>query len=284
MFERYKYKDFAKKQLQNRLVTPSLIILTIVSINILISVTLLLINPELNKITESFSTFDIQQMTTLLSQNHYKNTIILSIYLLITLILFFIFDFAQNDYFIQMTRTPEPIPYSVFLEGLKKFFRAIKCGAYICLKLFLWLLVPIACELFIYYILFKLTNNQELLQTLNPLFSLIAYVLFFYKLLQYSFTLCFASEYKFLKVRRCLNLSIIITQNHIKDLILLYLSFILWFLGSLLTRGIIDLIFKPYFKLTMINTYHALLMEKINETKISAEELNFTNTELTEEA
>lgn len=282
MFDRFKYKDFARQQLKSRILIPSLIILSIVVINFLITLPL---PKSLLSFIEQFMTTAAEGRVMLLSQLSTADKISLLVFYVVIIIIRCITEYTQNVYFIKMTRTPEPVSFKEFLIAFKKTPRALLTGLWMYLWIFIWaflLTLGLLVISFALTVLINLTGGPKGFVSIIPLLLLFGVLIpMIYKFLQYSFTFFFAAEYQNMSVRRCLQLSIIITKGHIKDLLILYLSFILWFIASVFTRGIVDMIFKPYLKLTLINTYHALIMEACEAGTINAEEVTVKTQTLT---
>ena len=96
----------------------------------------------------------------------------------------------------------------------------------------------------------------------------------FIKSIEYSFAMFFTAEFPELGIRKALRHSITITKGHRWDIFVLELSFIGYFLFSIITFCIGFLWTLPYYYMTLTNTYHALLQDALETGKIKPEDLN----------
>ena len=135
MFDRFKYKDFARRQLKSRLIIPSLIILSIVVLNFLIALPL---PKSLLSFVEKFMNAPADERISLFNLLSKTDKLSLLIFYIVMLIVHFVTEFTQNAYFIKMTRTPENIPFKEFLFAFKKTPRALITGLWMYLWVFIW--------------------------------------------------------------------------------------------------------------------------------------------------
>ena len=280
MIETKKYKDFAKIQLQNRWKVPVLITLVIFLVNKLLNL------PSDIQMMKNLSLESLRQLEGMsFSQllDYFSNTptggnattdFILSI---IQLAIQFILTFGAINVYITMSRSPEPVSFSAFFEGLSNWSRGLLTGLYCTFKVFLWALITIpiiavyAFALTVFSSYAPSTNNVVITTTILMFLGMIPA---FIKSISYSQMMYIAAEYQNVSIKDTLILSVKLTDGHKVDIALAWLSFIGWFLLSFITLGIADLWVTPYFRMTMTNVYHALLKEALENEKIRPEDLN----------
>lgn len=90
--------------------------------------------------------------------------------------------------------------------------------------------------------------------------------------LSYSMAELIAAEHEKCTITQALNISKKITKGHKKELFLMYLSFILWYLLCIITLNIASLWVSPYIAMTKVNAYHALLKNAFEENLIHVED------------
>ena len=144
-----------------------------------------------------------------------------------------------------MTRSPEPVSFSLFIVGLNNWFRATLATLWQFLWVFLW--------------------------------SLLFFIPGIIKSLEYSMMFYIVAEYKNISVTKAMKISMIITRGHKMDLFVLALSFFGWILLSCLTLGIGLIFLQPYMELTYVNTFHDLLQEAIEKGSLRLEDLDDNN-------
>lgn len=120
MYNRKKYKKYARVQLKRRWTIPVLATIIYLMVSAMINI------PEFFNTTEN-----------LLPVNSAAEFLMDSFFL-IELCIVFIIVYAQLNLHLKMSRGPEKITFGDFLEGFSKFGRAILCGAWEFLWTFLW--------------------------------------------------------------------------------------------------------------------------------------------------
>jgi len=153
----------------------------------------------------------------------------------------FVLVAAQIYVYIKMSRSPEPVYFSDFIEGLSLWRRGILAGLLVSFKLFLWALV----------------------------FFIPAII----KTYAYSQTFFLIVEYPSLSIRKAIRVSQEITKGHKLDIFVTQLSFTGWAILAVFTAGIGFLWLLPYYYMTMTNVFHALLQEAVTVGRIRAEDL-----------
>ena len=236
MFERKKYKKFAITQLSGRWTVPVLITLLITIISIVFSLpsTLSLVNNGYFQAIFQQDLIGIQEASEAASQSSYLTTII-------QMIVAAILEVASLNVYLKMSRSPEPVTFGNFIEGLNNWARATLA----ILWQFLWIV----------------------------LWSFLFIIPGIIKAFAYSQTLYIVAEYKEVSVTKAMNISKIITRGHKWDIFVMYLSFIGWDFLCLFTLGIGTLWLTPYKNMTYTNAYHAILKEAIESGKIKPEDL-----------
>lgn len=137
---------------------------------------------------------------------------------LATVYFFINFAKSKNDLF--------SVSFSTWLDGLNLWLKAILSSLWTCLWILLWFLVFI----------------------IPGVVKAVAYS-------QINFII---AENPKISVRKALQLSIQLTQNHKGQLLMMYLSFIGWFCLSILTCGIALFWVIPYIQLSLANAYLGL--------------------------
>lgn len=236
MFERKKYKSFAKKQLSGRWTVPILVTLVVAIISTIFSLPDLmqmirsgylnaLFNSDFNAASDALnSTSSTSFITSLVSS-------------CVSAIL----ELATIGVYIKMSRSPEPVSFSDFIEGFNNWARAILGILWQILWIFLWSLIFI----------------------IPGIIKTIAYSQMFYIL----------AEYKEVSVTKAMRISIEITKGHKWDLFVLALSFLGWIILSVFTLGLLNFWLNPYQNMTYVNAYHALMKEALESGRIKPEDL-----------
>jgi uncharacterized membrane protein len=234
MFNNKKYKSFALQQLKGRWGIP-IIISAIITV-----VTSIFAMPDLIRSFEQLQNLEALATTTVTTSS---NTSIISS--LIQTIVSGIFTIAALNVYIQMTRSPEPVSFSLFIEGLNNWWRATLATLWQFLWVFLW--------------------------------SLLFFIPGIVKSISYSMMPYIIAEYKNVSVAKAMKISMVITKGHKMDLFVLGLSFLGWILLSVFTLGIGLIVLSPYMELTYVNTFHDLLQEAIQNGSIKLEDLDDSN-------
>ncbi len=236
MFERKKYKKFAITQLSGRWTVVVLITLCVNILSFIISL------PDTMSLIHSgyFSAIlsgDIERLNSAVELYANSASYLVS---LIILIVNAILLLASLNVYIKMSRSPEPVSFGVFIEGLNDWARAILAILWQTLWIFLWTMlfvIPGIIKSFSY----------------SQMFYIIA-------------------EYKEVSVTKAMRISMEITKGHKWDIFVMYLSFIGWDILCSLSLGIGNLWLVPYKNMTYTNAYHAMLKEAIESGRIKPED------------
>ncbi|MBQ5471337.1 MAG: DUF975 family protein [Treponema sp.] len=240
MFDRVKYKKFAKKQLQGRWTIPVLVTLfcSIIvgvlqfpdTINSFADFT-----KRIDELGYSFNfTKTVPQLTGPLGT-------ISQMASFIAIAIAFVLEIAEINLYLKMSISPEPVSFGTFIEGFALWARGILASLWAGLWIFLW--------------------------------SLLFIIPGIVKAYAYSMTLYLVAENPELSVTKALKISKEITKGHKMDLFILDLSFIGWEFLCLFTAGIGYLWLVPYINMTKTNAYHALLKEAVSSGNITVEDL-----------
>ncbi len=240
MFDRIKYKKFAKIQLKKRWTLPVLITLFCTIIISLLNI------PDTSQQLVKFSDimsehgFDLT-ITSMIPQPTgwllYTYQLCSFLAILITEIL----EIAQIKFYLKMSLSPEPVSFGDFIEGFSLWARGILASLWVSLWTIIW----------------------------TFLFIIPGIV----KAYAYSMTLYLVAENPELSITKALKVSMAITKGHKMDLFILDLSFIGWSILCCFTAGIGYLWLVPYIQMTKVNAYHALLKEALTTGLITAEDL-----------
>ena len=228
MFDRIKYKNFAKIQLKNRFKIPVLMVLFTGLILIFLSIPQALndsasINQEVS-LNSFYTSVDIP----------FTQNLVNDISNILTFIVSCIFSMATAFVYIKMSKSPDKIFFSDFIEGFSLWKKGILSGLWQSLWIFLWSL------------------------------------LFFIPGIIKSYLL---TEYPKLSVTQALKVSMKITNGSKWELFILDLSFIPWILLGAITAGIAFFYVIPYYQMTKINAYHGLLKDAVEKGIISKSDL-----------
>ena len=242
MFDRVKYKTFAKKQLKGRWTVPVLVTLFCYVI-----IGLLTIPDSINSIIEDFSAL------TAMNDNVYSSTIVFeSVFSPITVLIFrllsilsifitLVLTISQIYLYLKMSRGPQPVKFSDFIDGFSLWGKGILGGLWMSLWTFLWVL----------------------------LFIIPGFV----KAYAYSQTMFLLAEYPELSVTKAMKVSIEITKGRKGSLFIMDLSFFGWAILAGLSFGIGYLWLIPYMTMSKTNAYHGMLQDAVNEGRIKEEDL-----------
>lgn len=234
MFERKKYKNFAKTQLSGRWGVPILVTLFVTIIIRIFGI------PDMMQLYKSgyFSALFRLDWTGVAAASQSANTSLLAT--LIQTIVDAILSVASINVYIKMSRSPEPVSFSDFIEGFNNWARAILSVLWQLLWVTLWTLLFI----------------------IPGIIKAIAYSQMFYIIV----------EYKNVSITKAMRISMEITKGHKWDLFVMYLSFFGWDLLSIMTVGILQLWLLPYKNMTYINAYHSLVKEAIESGRLKPED------------
>ncbi len=265
MFERKKYKKFARTQLSGRWAVPVLITILVTIISELFSI------PEYIAVYKSdlLSNYSTMSFSEIILQykditSNATSTLTMIIQLLVSIVL----EIAVISVFLKMSRSPEPISFSTFFEGLNNWARAILAYLWYFLWIFIWAFVGIGLIIVLY--------TQE--SSLNYLFMFLILVatcvVIIIKSYAYSQMFYIIAEYRDVSIPKAMKISIEITKDHKADLFVLGLSFIGWAFLSIFTLFIANFWLVPYMNMTYVNAYHALMKEAIEAGRIKPEDLS----------
>lgn len=236
MFERKKYKNFAKKQLSGRWGVPILVTLFVFVVSSIFSI------PDILQLSRSgyfMAIWNNDSLAALDALNSVKSTSFITS--IVSMIISAILEVATVGVYIKMSRSPEPVAFSDFIEGFNNWARATLGALWQYLWVFLWTLLFI----------------------IPGIIKTIAYSQMYYII----------AEYKDVSVTKAMRISIEITKGHKWDLFVMYLSFLGWEILAAFTLGILNLWLLPYINMTYINAYHALMKEAIESGRIKPEDL-----------
>ncbi len=236
MFERKRYKSFAKKQLSGRWGIPVVVTLVIFIISVVFSI------PDFIKLSRSgyiaaVLNHDFLAATEALDEASSASFITSIVSMIVSAIL----EVASISVYIKMSRSPEPVYFSDFIEGFNNWARATLGILWQFIWIFLWTLLLIIPG--------------------------------FVKAIAYSQMFYIIAEYKEVSITKALRISIEITKGHKWDLFVMYLSFLGWAFLSIFTLGILNFWLTPYMNMTYINAYHALMKEALESGRIKPEDL-----------
>ena len=235
MFDRIKYKNFAKIQLKNRFKIPVLMVLFTGLILIFLSIPQALndsasINQEVS-LNSFYTSVDIP----------FTQNLVNDISNILTFIVSCIFFFFSSFVYIKMSKSPDKIFFSDFIEGFSLWKKGILSGLWQSLWIFL-------C-------------------------SLLFFIPGIIKSYAYSQSFYLLTEYPKLSVTQALKVSMKITNGSKWELFILDLSFIPWILLGAITAGIAFFYVIPYYQMTKINAYHGLLKDAVEKGIISKSDL-----------
>jgi len=243
MFERKKYKDFAKKQLKNRWTVPVLMTLFIFVILWLFSI------PEFVHLANSGvadyiintdpENFDYMSYSAVINEATGGSTSFITS--LIQSLAEGILLMAAAGLYLKMSRSPEKVSFKVFIEGLNNWARAILATLWKALWIFLW----------------------SLLFVIPGIVKSFAYSQMFYIL----------NEYQNVSVTKSMKISMLITKGHKGELFIMQLSFLGWLILGAFSLGIGYLWIIPYMEMSFVNAYHAMMKEALESGKLKPEDL-----------
>lgn len=173
--------------------------------------------------------------------NEQSDSPLMNVISFITMLCAAIFGMAQIHVYLIMSRGPEPVSFSNFIEGFNLWRKAVLEGLWTALWTYLWTLLFI----------------------IPGIVKSIAYSQAFFLL----------AEYPNLSVPKALRVSIAMTRGYKGDLFIMYLSFIGWAFLSVLSCGIGFLWLEAYISMTEVNAYHWLLKRAIETHTITFEDL-----------
>jgi len=248
MFDRRKYKSFARIQLKKRRTVPVFMILISTLVVLLLSLPSIKTSIAMYSEILQASALSTNRNALLQIVRKYQESSPLSS--LLNWIVFFVTavcTIAQYCVYLKMSRGPEPVSFGDFFAGFAHWFRAIRAALWCWLWTYLWML----------------------------LFIIPGIV----KAIAYSQTFFIVAEFPHVPVVQALDISKKITRGHKADLFVLYLSFLGWDLLCVLTLGIASLWVVPYQTMTCVNAYHALMKSALESGVVTAEDIGDVNGE-----
>lgn len=241
LFDRPKYKEFAKKQLKGRWGVPILVTLVTALILVLFQI------PDIIRLVTNQGFRDL--LTTdyasfyeyVESYNNVMSSATTNLTSLIQSLVEAILVVASLNLYLKMSRSPEKVSFSSFIEGMNNWWRAILCSLYKSIFVTLWTLcfvIPGIIKTYAY-------SQMEYL----------------------------IAEFENISIPQAMNISKIITNGKKWSLFVMDLSFIGWELLAALSLGIGSLWLIPYKKMSYINAYHAMLKDALEQGLIKPEDL-----------
>ena len=280
MFDRQKYKDFAKIQLKGRWLIPVLVtFITIIIANILsLPDTLRLYSSYTPEEIQELLGLSLQEMIAVMTNKAQANTgnsLIALLLSIISTLIQFVLIMGSLNVFLKMSRSPEPVTFSDFLEGLSNWRKGITTGLWKILWLLLWglLSIPIVVVFTLITASFISSLTKFYMLLLTVIFF-ISFIPMFIKAVAYSQMFFLVAEYPDLTARKAMKISILITNGYKWEITKTFFSFMGWFILSILTFGFLDLYVTPYYKMTMTNVFHALMKNALEKDMLKLEDLS----------
>ena len=283
MFDRKKYKQFAKLQLKGRWTVPVLMTLVALIINVIFSLPEY-INYPYEQLLAAIQQGDFYAVVNFFynSDSQISNTpfILSIIHTLVT----FVLTFVCVRIYIKLSQSPDKVSFSDYLQNFNYWGRGILVGLWKLLWLIIWSLIILPITFICAFIIVMFETPKimaggdinEILIAPTLILTVIILVLLtiirIVKGLSYSMAELIAAEHEKCTITQALNISKKITKGHKKELFLMYLSFILWYLLCIITLNIASLWVSPYISMTKVNAYHALLKNAFEENLIHVED------------
>ena len=283
MFDRKKYKQFAKLQLKGRWTVPVLMTLVALIINVIFSLPEY-INYPYEQLLAAIQQGDFYAVVNFFynSDSQISNTpfILSIIHSLVT----FVLSFVCVRIYIKLSQSPDKVSFSDYLQNFNYWGRGILVGLWKFLWLIIWSLIILPITFICAFIIVMFETPKimaggdinEILIAPTLILTVIILVLLtiirIVKGLSYSMAELIAAEHEKCTITQALNISKKITKGHKKELFLMYLSFILWYLLCIITLNIASLWVSPYISMTKVNAYHALLKNAFEENLIHVED------------
>lgn len=283
MFDRKKYKQFAKLQLKGRWTVPVLMTLVALIINVIFSLPEY-INYPYEQLLAAIQQGDFYAVVNFFynSDSQISNTpfILSIIHTLVT----FVLTFVCVRIYIRLSQSPDKVSFSDYLQNFNYWGRGILVGLWKLLWLIIWSLIILPITFICAFIIVMFETPKimaggdinEILIAPTLILTVIILVLLtiirIVKGLSYSMAELITAEHEKCTISQALNISKKITKGHKKELFLMYLSFILWYLLCIITLNIASLWVSPYISMTKVNAYHALLKNAFEENLIHVED------------
>lgn len=283
MFDRKKYKQFAKLQLKGRWTVPVLMTLVALIINVIFSLPEY-INYPYEQLLAAIQQGDFYAVVNFFynSDSQISNTpfILSIIHTLVT----FVLTFVCVRIYIRLSQSPDKVSFTDYLQNFNYWGRGFLVGLWKFLWLIIWSLIILPITFICAFIIVMFETPKimaggdinEILIAPTLILTVIILVLLtiirIVKGLSYSMAELIAAEHEKCTITQALNISKKITKGHKKELFLMYLSFILWYLLCIITLNIASLWVSPYIAMTKVNAYHALLKNAFEENLIHVED------------
>lgn len=274
-FDREKYKEFARQQIKGRHKTASLAVLIVVLITLLFSIPETRLNYSWEEMMAASTSFT--DLVNYVNANG-QTTPLAMIFSLIETLISFITEIALASFFLAYSRSPEPVSLKVFFEGFNKWGRGVLAGLWQVLWYMIWILaiatIGVIAMIPIFLILPSTLETFEVSYLLSLLIALVCCVFVIIKAIEYSHHFYLVAEFPELGIRKALRISILITKGHRADIFVTHLTFLGYYILSIITLGFAQVWFKPYTDMTFVNIYHALLKDALENGKLNPEDLN----------
>ena len=240
MFNRKKYKEFARIQLKKRWGIP--VVMTLITF----AITFLLEIPYTQNIIAAASGQSASSSSSLRTVyrqliRSYQPTGLERICGWISFFTSAIIAVAGYHVYLRMSRGPDPVHFGDFMEGFNNWWRAILASLWMSLWIFLWTLLFIIPGII--------------------------------KTIAYSQTYFIITEFPEISIIKALDISKRITKGYKFDLFVMGLSFIGWGILSCITCGIGFIWLTPYINMSMTNAYHGLIKNALEAQIITVEDL-----------
>lgn len=274
MFDRKKYKSFARIQLKNRRTVPAL--MTLITALVLLLLSLPLIKRSITMYSEILQAAVLSANRNALMQivRKYQESSPLDSFL--SWLVFFvtaICTISQYCVYLKMSRGPEPVSIGDFFAGFTYWLRAIGAALWKQIWMCLWMLIFVIPGMIIIFASVR-SLNWRLFFFIIP--AIIPYIV---KRLAYSQMEYIVAEFPHVPIAQALDISKKITRGHKGELFVLYLSFSGWALLCVLTFGIASLWVIPYQTMTCVNAYHALMKGALESGVVTIEDIGDINGE-----
>lgn len=241
IFERQKYKLFSRKQLANRWGVPvgmTLLIFFILSLFSIPNAVKILTSEEgINLLTYDYgNVYNYFEAYSTAVSNHtsFLPTLVQTLVEAILII-------ASLNVYLKMSRSPNKVSFSTFIEGFNNWYRAIFCELFRGIFVFLW--------------------------------SLLFFIPGIIKSYSYSQMGFLIAEFPKLSIPKAMTISKIITKGNKWNIFVMQLSFLGWDILSVFTLEILQLWLKPYKTMSFVNAYHAMLKDSLEKGIITSEDL-----------
>ena len=283
MIDRKKYKNFALMQLKDRWTVPVLITLVILLIENLFSI------PDRINTMNSLSIEDIHNISKYsfaefmrLFAGKPKNQLLTFILQIILMMVQGVLTLASINVYLKMSRSPDPVSFSDFIEGFNDWGRGILGVLWMFLWLIIWglIMIPVSILGSFFVMLFMDTLPMAVNSAFIITLSLLALIPMFIRSIAYSQFYYILSECPDISIPKALKLSIKITKGYKWEIFKTILSFLGWFVLAGLTFGIANLAVQPYYRMTMTNVYHGLMKTAIENHTVQPKELTANEQEI----